>query len=171
MQMSNAHQLETFYWVLFALALGGLVGLEREFRGHAAGIRTTALVCAGSALFAQVSGDLGDTRVAAGVVQGIGFLGAGIVFQRGESVTGVTTAATIWVMAAVGLVAGSHMWITALLSSATFVTLLELAPLSDCVLAHRRPDERMSPRGSQRLRGQSDVVIAPGHDDGPPSVE
>jgi len=168
--MDNSEQFRLFLWVLFALGLGSLVGLEREYRGHEAGIRTTALVCAGSALFAGVSRDMGDTRIAAGVVQGIGFLGAGLVFQRGESVKGVTTAATIWVMAAVGLLVGSHLWLTALLSSLTFVVLLELAPLSDWVLAHGRPHNAPD-HGAFRRRRRREMAPPETHDAAPRPFE
>jgi putative Mg2+ transporter-C (MgtC) family protein len=136
--VSNGEQFHVYLWVLLALALGGVVGLEREYRGHEAGIRTTALVCAGAAVFSQVSESFGDSRVAAGVVQGVGFLGAGLVFQRGNDIKGVTTAATIWVMAGVGLVVGEQLWLSGILLSATVLFALELAPLSDWVLAQGR---------------------------------
>jgi len=136
--MSERDQIDLYLWVLYALGLGAAVGLEREIRGHEAGIRTTAIVCAGAALFGQISSSFGDTRIAAGVVQGIGFLGAGLVFQRGTSVKGVTTAATVWVMAAVGLVVASELWIVALLSTLTIIFVLELAPISDRIVARSR---------------------------------
>jgi putative Mg2+ transporter-C (MgtC) family protein len=136
--MSEGEQLRLFLWVLYAAGLGAAVGLERELRGHEAGIRTTALVCAGAAIFGQVAESLNDTRIAAGVVQGIGFLGAGLVFQRGNSVKGATTAATIWVMAAVGLVVASELWLLPLLLVVTIIALLELAPLSDAILKYSR---------------------------------
>lgn len=131
--MSNADQFELFLWALFALGLGAVVGLEREVRGHEAGFRTNALVCGGAAIFGLVSNELGDTRIAANIVQGIGFLGAGLVIQRGHMVRGVTSAATIWVMAAVGLLVANRLWLTGVLASATVVAVLELAPLSDRV--------------------------------------
>mgnify|MGYP001328115208 CR=1 FL=1 len=132
--MSNADQFEIYLWVLFAFGLGAVVGLEREIRGHEAGIRTNALVCAGAATFSLIGREIGEDRVAAAVVQGIGFLGAGLVFQRGHSVRGVTTAATIWVMAAVGVVVSQEMWLTAILVVITILVVLELAPVSDWVL-------------------------------------
>ncbi len=132
--MSNAEQFDIYLWVLFAFGLGGVVGLEREIRGHEAGIRTSALVCAGAALFALMGRELGDDRVAAAVVQGVGFLGAGLVFQRGHSVRGITTAATIWVLAAVGIVVAQELWIVAILVTGTLIVVLELAPVSDWVL-------------------------------------
>ncbi len=128
--MSNADQVEVFLRLLLALVLGGLIGAEREYRGHAAGLRTTALVCAGAALFGEVSTVAGDSRIAAGVVQGIGFLGAGVIMQRGRSVIGATTAATMWFVAGLGLLVANHLWLTALLSAATALTLLELEPVS-----------------------------------------
>ena len=136
--MTEREQFDLFLWVLLALGLGAAVGLEREVRGHEAGVRTNALVCGGAAIFGQVSESLSDTRIAAGVVQGIGFLGAGLVFQRGNSVKGVTTAATIWVMAAVGLLVASELWLLPLLLTATIIIILELAPISDAILKFSR---------------------------------
>lgn len=133
---SNADQLRLVGWVLLAFVLGGLVGLEREYRGHEAGVRTTALVCAGAAMFTQASLQTGDTRIAAGVVQGIGFLGAGLVFHTGgRNVRGVTTAATVWAVAAVGILVGERLWLSGVLAALAIVVALELAPLSDWVLA------------------------------------
>ena len=136
--MSERDQLELFLWVLYAMGLGAAVGLERELRGHEAGVRTNALVCGGAAIFGQVSEAYADSRIAAGVVQGIGFIGAGLIFQRRGTVKGVTTAATIWVMAALGLVVSSELWLMPLLLTATIIALLELAPVSDAVLKFSR---------------------------------
>ena len=155
--VSNGDQFHTFLWVLLGLVLGSLVGLEREFRGHEAGIRTNALVCAGATLFAEASGLFGDTRIASNVVQGVGFLGAGLVFQRGNDIKGVTTAATIWAMAAVGLLTGLHLWLTALLSTVIIAGLLELFPISDYVLAHGKP-HRVSGESRRRLERESGVA-------------
>ncbi|NIM05511.1 MAG: MgtC/SapB family protein, partial [Armatimonadetes bacterium] len=94
--------------LVLAALLGFLIGLEREFRGQAAGERTHALVALGAAAFALISprgfpgGDA--TRVAAGVVTGIGFLGAGMILKKeGEKIEGLTTAAGIWAVGAIGL--------------------------------------------------------------------
>ncbi|MCR4295479.1 MAG: MgtC/SapB family protein [Elusimicrobia bacterium] len=95
-----------------ALALGAFIGLERELSDKAAGLRTNILICVGSCLFAILSRLLADsigtdvTRIAAQIVSGIGFLGAGAIMREGEHVTGLTTAATIWVVAAIGVAAG-----------------------------------------------------------------
>ncbi|WP_322796141.1 MgtC/SapB family protein [Tepidiforma sp.] len=144
--MSAADQVELYLRVLLAFALGGAVGLEREYRGHEAGIRTNALVCAGAAMFGSISLLLGDDRVAAAVVQGIGFLGAGIVFQRQGTVRGVTTAATVWVMTAIGLAVASRLYLLAVLVAATTIVLLELAPASDWVLRTGRRRRARRPK-------------------------
>lgn len=111
-----------------AALLGGMIGLEREYRGYAAGVRTMALVCMGSALFSDNSGLFGgdSSRVAAQVVSGIGFLGAGMILREGGSVRGITTAATIWTVAAVGMAVGAKVYIVATFATLFAVLLLEL---------------------------------------------
>jgi len=111
-----------------AAILGGLIGLEREYRGYPAGVRTMALVCMGSALFADTSGLFGgdSSRITAQIVSGIGFLGAGLIFREGYSVKGVTTAATIWTVAAVGIAIGAQAYIVAVFAAGFSMILLEL---------------------------------------------
>lgn len=110
-----------------AAVLGALIGLEREYRGYPAGIRTMALVCMGSALFGDMSVTYnGNDRIAAQVVTGIGFLGAGLMFREGLSVKGVTTAATIWAAAAVGLSVAIEAYIVAIFGSIFAVAILEM---------------------------------------------
>lgn len=98
--------------IIVALALGAVIGLERELSDKAAGLRTNILICVGSCLFAILSQQLAFasgtdiTRIAAQIVSGIGFLGAGAIMREGEHVTGLTTAATIWVVAAIGVTVG-----------------------------------------------------------------
>ena len=98
--------------LLVALLLGALIGLEREFSDKAAGLRTNILICVGSCLFMIVSKNFtgilnaDPTRIAAQLVTGIGFLGAGAIMHQGEQVSGLTTAATTWVVAAVGMAVG-----------------------------------------------------------------
>jgi putative Mg2+ transporter-C (MgtC) family protein len=90
-----------------ALGLGALIGIEREARGREAGLRTNALVTAGAAIFTMVSNSFPDTsRIAAQIVTGIGFLGAGTILKAGEHIRGLTTAATLWVVAGIGMLAG-----------------------------------------------------------------
>ncbi len=99
-----------------ALVLGAFIGLERELSDKAAGLRTNILICVGSCLFAIISRELASiagtdvTRIAAQIVSGIGFLGAGAIMREGEHVTGLTTAATIWVVAAIGVAVGFGMY-------------------------------------------------------------
>ena len=131
--MESGEQFELLMKVLVALGLGAAVGLEREYRGFEAGIRTNALVCAGAAMFAAVGAWLGDSRMAAALVQGAGFLCAGLIFQRHATVHNMTTAATTWAVAAIGLLVALEFWIVAVGTAAAVVALLELQPISDMV--------------------------------------
>ncbi|MEO7665828.1 MAG: MgtC/SapB family protein, partial [Dehalococcoidia bacterium] len=104
MDISTGDEFELLARLILAAFLGGLMGLERELRGYPAGIRTLALVTVGATLFTEVSQLMGgDDRVAAQIVTGIGFIGAGLIFREGYTVRGITTAATIWAAAAVGM--------------------------------------------------------------------
>jgi putative Mg2+ transporter-C (MgtC) family protein len=121
--------------LLAALAAGGVIGIERSYRGRAAGFRTHALVCLASSLLMLVgvyaplwlredSTLLDPTRVAQGLMTGIGFLGAGAILKEGLTVRGLTTAASIWITAALGIVAGVGLYAVLLLGVAlTLVTL------------------------------------------------
>jgi putative Mg2+ transporter-C (MgtC) family protein len=122
-----------------AFALGGLLGWEREQRGRPAGLRTFMLVTAGSAAFTVVSiygfvdqGTVRDpSRVAAQIVTGIGFLGAGTIWRTPSTVRGLTTAAAIWFAAAVGMMAGSGMYLLAIVSAVLgWICLQWLRPVS-----------------------------------------
>lgn len=122
--------------ICVACVLGGLIGAEREATGHAAGLRTYILVSLGAALFMVASEQItlhyghltpspDPSRVASTVVTGISFLGAGIIFQSHARIRNLTTAASIWVVAAIGILAGSGFYLSAL--SGTLVTLIVLA--------------------------------------------
>ena len=119
-----------YVWrLLLAAALGAAVGLEREYRQKPAGLRTNILIAVGSALFTILSVEMtrgvGDTsRVAGQIVTGIGFLGGGAILRSGDAIHGMTTAATIWVNAAIGVAAGTGQF-----ALATFVTALTLVVL------------------------------------------
>jgi putative Mg2+ transporter-C (MgtC) family protein len=127
--------------IALAAALGGAIGAERELRERGAGLRTHLLVSVGSALFTLVSAygfrgfDYGSqngivfdpTRIAAQIVTGIGFLGAGAIIRQGLSVRGLTTAATLWIAAAIGLAAGAGYYSAAVVTTAT--VLIALGPL------------------------------------------
>lgn len=103
--------------LLAALLAGSIIGIEREFAGKVAGFRTNALICAGSALFTAMSLRLGQypdadpTRIASQIVTGVGFLGAGAILHGRGSVIGLTTAATIWTVAAVGVAFGAGYYV------------------------------------------------------------
>lgn len=138
--MSNADQFDLYLRLLLAFALGSAVGFEREFRGHEAGIRTLGLACLGAAIFGEASAIYGDSRVAAGVVQGIGFVGAGLIIVRGATVIGATTAVTVWAMAGIGLLVSAEAGFAATLITVTIILALELSPVSDWVLSHGYPN-------------------------------
>jgi putative Mg2+ transporter-C (MgtC) family protein len=110
--------------LLLAAALGGIVGLERQLRQKPAGIRTNMLICFGSAVFTvisyQMAGSVGGdhTRIAAQIIPGIGFIGAGVVLRERGTIIGVTSAATIFMMASIGMAAGAGMVWTAIFGTA-----------------------------------------------------
>ena len=155
------HSVPTLDWpevllrLALAAALGAAIGLEREIREREAGLRTHLLVSLGSALFTIVSAygfhtflasgqsvvRADPSRIAAQIVTGIGFLGAGAILRQGLSVRGLTTAATLWVVAAIGLATGAGYYSAAVVT--TVLVLVSLWPLR--ILAHRifvrfRPD-------------------------------
>jgi putative Mg2+ transporter-C (MgtC) family protein len=140
-----------------ALVLGGMIGLERQWRKPRAVLKTNALVCIGSAMFVMVSvmtpGDSSPTRVAAQVVSGVGFLGGGVILRDGASIRGLNTAATIWCSAAIGVMVGSGLMFQAYLG--TFVVVvanLLLSPLGEQV-KYRPPVIQ-----KQRTRYRCEVV-------------
>lgn len=125
-------RLELLVQLLLAVVFGGAVGIERELRGKPAGLRTNILICVGAALFTVLSFRLADGRgdpgrVAAQVLTGVGFIGAGTILHMRGSVTGLTSAATIWVVAAVGMAVGSRSYVEA--GGATLLIMLVLAGL------------------------------------------
>jgi len=126
---------ETIKRIICAFILGAVIGLEREKKGRSAGLRTHILVCMGSCLIMLVSlymyelfkdkATLDPARIAAGVVTGIGFLGAGTIIRSQEGIRGLTTAASIWISSAIGLAVGCGFYEVALFS--TFLAFLTLA--------------------------------------------
>ena len=130
--------------LLLAAVLGGLIGIEREIRDKPAGLRTNILICVGSTLFMSLSTQVaqllgGDpTRIAAQIISGIGFLGAGAVLHSHGFVLGLTTAATIWVVAGVGMALGSGMYLVAAFATAmSLVTLYFLSFIEDKIQGRR----------------------------------
>jgi putative Mg2+ transporter-C (MgtC) family protein len=129
--MDTGDQLLILARLALAAFLGAFIGLERELRGYPAGVRTVALVTAGSALFTEISRIMGgsEDRIAAGIVTGIGFLGAGLIFREGYTVRGITTAATVWSAAAIGMAVGRNLYLVAGLGSLLVFVLLEARPV------------------------------------------
>ena len=143
------------YPLLAAVVAGGLIGLEREWRGRAAGFRTHILVCLASALLMEASVSQGGwrfttlpgqeiiadpARMAHGVLTGIGFLCAGVIFRTGFSIHGLTTAASLWMTAAIGLVFGAGLFLVG--GAATAVTLGILVGLK--LVSSRMPDRAVA---------------------------
>src|SRR5262245_34304188 len=130
--------------LLLAAFLGGCVGIEREIRDKPAGLRTNMLICVGSTLFVLVSTRLGQssggdqTRIAAQVITGIGFLGAGAVLHSHGFVLGLTTAATIWVVAGIGMALGAGLYgIAAIATTISIVTLTLITFVEDRIQGNR----------------------------------
>ncbi len=110
------NEVEMVLRLVLATALGAIIGFQRQRSGKEAGLRTHILICTGAALFTVVSmygfPNSDPARIAAGIVTGIGFIGAGVILHRtGGEVVGLTTAATIWAVAAIGLAAGAGLYI------------------------------------------------------------
>ena len=119
--------------LVMAALIGGIIGFEREHAEKPVGLRTLALVCVGSALFTVASiygfGETSDAaRVAAGIVAGIGFLGAGTIIRGEKGVLGITTAATIWAVAAIGLALGAGLYLVAVVTAVLSLIFLRLPP-------------------------------------------
>lgn len=143
-ELADVLQLDLLFRLVLAALLGGLIGAEREWARKAAGLRTMILICLGSALFTELSLSMAlqanvvnaeqgslfradPARLAAQIISGIGFLGAGAIIQSRGSVTGLTTAATIWVVAAVGMATGAGAYVAAV--GTTALVLFVLFPL------------------------------------------
>ena len=141
---------------MIALVLGLMIGAERELRGHPAGLRTMALISAGSCMFTGLGliPDFGKTvdptRIAAQIVTGVGFLGAGSILRQGELVRGLTTAASIWVAASLGMAVGfGYFYVARFVTIVVVIILLAVKPLEERIFrrrGHRRetdqqPDE------------------------------
>ena len=133
--------------LLFAVVLGGAIGLEREINGKAAGLRTNIIICLGATAFTLVARRLGldfhspdaPGRVAAGIVTGVGFLGAGALIQEGSGIHGLTTAAGIWLVASIGVACGMGYYLMAALT--TFLALVALFGLLPITRKIRRRRE------------------------------
>jgi putative Mg2+ transporter-C (MgtC) family protein len=129
-----------------------VLGTEREYRGHPAGIRTMALIAVGSCMFTTLGLEpvfgtrVDPTRIAAQVVTGVGFLGAGSILRQGEYVRGLTTAASIWVVASLGMAIGFGYFGIAIFTAAVVVlTLVAIRPIEERFFKNRRNRRRNDP--------------------------
>lgn len=115
--------------LVMSFTIGTLLGLEREYRSKAAGLRTMIIICLGSTIFTEISlaiGGLSPDRVASTVVTGIGFLGAGVIFKDNLTINGITTATTIWISAALGMAVGAGEYFIALAGTGASLVVLTL---------------------------------------------
>jgi len=115
--------------IILAVVLGAAIGLERQVHRKAAGLRTNVLICLGAAVFTiiskQMAGETGAvTRIAAQIVTGVGFLGAGAIIRERASVLGLTTAATIWLVASIGMACGAKLYLLAVISTLVAIVVL-----------------------------------------------
>lgn len=145
----------TAFWLHLATALlcGGAIGLERQLRGKAAGVRTSSLICVGTSMFvamgATIAPERADpTRVLGQVVTGIGFLGAGVILTREGRILGVTTAAVIWILAAIGCLIGMDR-----LAGAIVITMVTLVILLGVEGVENLLERRKGHRVSRELEG------------------
>ena len=168
-----ASQIELSVRLVVAAALGLAIGFEREIHGHPAGLRTHMLVALGSALFTVLSieGFLGEegaapvdpTRIAAQIVSGIGFLGAGAILKDGIVIRGLTTAASLWATSAVGMAAGASEYVIAGVAAAVIlVSLWPINAIADRLHGSNMPEMqmRLSMRRLDLLGRVSEVLLA-----------
>jgi len=146
---THQQEIEFAIRILVAILLGLAIGAEREYHRHPAGLRTMAMVSAGAALFTMIGefsfGEIGKTdptRIAAQVVSGVGFLGAGAILRQGSDVKGLTTAASIWVVAAIGMAAGFGSFLLALMATTLVVlTLVTIRPVERMLFRRQLQEE------------------------------
>ena len=116
--------------IVLATLLGAIIGLERELSGKAAGLRTNVLICLGAAVFTIISREMvvqtegSVARIAAQIVTGVGFLGAGAIIQDRGGIHGLTTAATIWLVASIGMACGAHFYLLGVLTTFIAISVL-----------------------------------------------
>jgi putative Mg2+ transporter-C (MgtC) family protein len=144
--------LEEAAQVSVAFIIGAVIGIEREFRSKPAGFRTMILICVGSCLYTILSKEAADVspdRIASNIVTGIGFIGAGVIFKEGISVNGLTTAALIWITAALGMAVGYHNYpIAIVVASMVVVALFVLEPVQRFINnLHKVKDYRIKTNG------------------------
>lgn len=181
----GALRLDLLLALGLAVVLGGVVGLERELKGKPAGLRTNILICIGATLFTDLSrhlaGGIGDpARIAAQILPGVGFIGAGTILHTRGSVTGLTSAATIWVVAAVGMALGSRAYVEAVGSTLLVMLVLQGLGYAESYLErkaarlrltiHARPDAVEELLEVVRRTGLEIVESERRHEGGPDAV-
>ncbi len=149
--------------IFVAGLLGGVIGFEREFRAKEAGVRTHFIVALGSALFMIISqyafsGRFDAARVAAQVVSGIGFIGAGVIIFQKNVVRGITTAAGLWVAAAIGLACGAAMYSVAIAATLMTVLVLETMHFITRIYGEKELRVSLSPIGNEELKTIVDTL-------------
>src|SRR5258705_9241133 len=154
--------MQGFLHLEIAVVLGAAIGFERQWRQRLAGLRTNTLVALGAASFVMfpelVPGDASPTRVAAQVVSGIGFLGAGLIFKEGLSVHGLNTAATLWCSAAVGVLAGARLPAQAALVAVLVIFVnLYLRPLARFIQSQPLQSTELVNRQERAHRGDEEL--------------
>jgi putative Mg2+ transporter-C (MgtC) family protein len=144
--------------LLMACGLGGLVGLERTLSHKASGLRTNMLICMGCAFFTLLSavlageGNPDKGRVAANIVQGIGFLGAGLILHTRNRVMGLTSAASVFAVASIGMACGAGLYLEALLATAIVVASLQMIGMVETKLGWKRYPLLYEMRGDDQMR-------------------
>ena len=159
--------IEMLIRVLLSAVLGGLIGLEREINGCAAGLRTHILVSVGSTVFMITSimvafsygeaGSVDASRIAAGVVTGIGFLGAGAIIRSGVSIRGLTTASSIWAVSAIGLASGAGVYTAAVLATIVSLAVLILSRFEETLLLKKHGKRLRIKCEKTKYSGDSDI--------------
>jgi putative Mg2+ transporter-C (MgtC) family protein len=156
--------------LLMAFAMGGVVGLEREWRHKASGLRTNMMICMGAALFTVLSGVLaGDGpnrgQVASNIVQGIGFLGAGLILHTRNRTLGMTSAATVWVVAAIGMACGAGLYVESAIATGIVFLSLKVIGLLESRSTWKRFVMLYEVRGSDDKKMFEDIlrVLDKGH--------
>jgi putative Mg2+ transporter-C (MgtC) family protein len=125
--------------LLISFVVGSAIGFEREYRSKAAGLRTMLMICLGSTIFTEMSLSIDSDskdRIASNIVTGVGFLGAGVIFKDGLTVTGLTTASTIWISAALGTAIGMGEYFVAFVGSGIVLIVLSLLEKFQTVIEH-----------------------------------
>jgi len=148
--------------IILAVVFGTAIGLEREVSGKSAGLRTNVLICLGAAVFTIISRQMAAgtnaslTRIAAQIVTGVGFLGAGAIIRDRAGVRGLTTATTIWLVASIGMACGAELYLLATISTLiTIVVLLGLAKLEVVLERYRKKHRAAQPPGEGKQTVQN----------------